>query len=331
MAGPGPAKNAEMDLNLCRVFIDIAEAKSLTRAAERGGMTRSNVSRRLRALETEMGTQLLRRTTRNVELTQAGQLLYRRCLAMMEELQRARDAIHQLRSTVSGEVGVRVPTGFGHFYLKPLILGFCREHPDIRLRLLINDQMADLVASKVDLAVQITSAPLDDLVATRLCDVRWNFVATPACLQALEQSLGRPLRAPADLLQARLILPLAMGGRLAWLAGSGDDGVAAALDVLPSLQSGDYRLLYDAVLDGLGLALLPDYVTSAALAGGTLVAVLDQVVFSGLGNAMYLVRMPDRQPTMAARAFQQFLREAIITAAPSWQAGAEEAGADLSS
>ena len=84
MAGPGPAKNAEMDLNLCRVFIDIAEAKSLTRAAERGGMTRSNVSRRLRALETEMGTQLLRRTTRNVELTQAGQLLYRRCLAMME-------------------------------------------------------------------------------------------------------------------------------------------------------------------------------------------------------------------------------------------------------
>jgi len=202
MAGPGPAKNAEMDLNLCRVFIDIAEAKSLTRAAERGGMTRSNVSRRLRALETEMGAQLLRRTTRNVELTQAGQLLYRRCLAMMEELQRARDAIHQLRSTVSGEVGVRVPTGFGHFYLKPLILGFCREHPDIRLRLLINDQMADLVASKVDLAVQITSAPLDDLVATRLCDVRWNFVATPACLQALEQSLGRPLRAPADPLAA---------------------------------------------------------------------------------------------------------------------------------
>lgn len=328
MAGPGPAKNPEMDLNLCRVFIDIAEAKSLTRAAERSGMTRSNVSRRLRALETEMGAQLLRRTTRNVELTQAGQLLYRRCLAMMEELQRARDAIHQLRSTVSGEVGVRVPTGFGHFYLKPLMLSFCREHPDIRLRLLINDQMADLVASKVDLAVQITSSPLDDLVATRLCDVRWQCVATPACLHALEQTLGRPLRAPADLLQARLILPLAMGGRLAWQTG---DGAAAVLDVLPSLQSGDYRLLYDAVLDGLGLALLPDYVASSALASGTLVAVLGDVVFSGLGNAMYLVRMPDRQPTMAARAFQQFLREAIVTAAPSWQAGAEEAGTDTHS
>jgi DNA-binding transcriptional LysR family regulator len=314
-----------MDLNLCRVFIDIAEAKSLTRAAERSGMTRSNDSRRLRALETEMGAQLLRRTTRNVELTQAGRLLYRRCLAMMEELQRAREAIHQLRSTVSGEVGVRVPTGFGHFYLKPLILDFCREHPDIRLRLLINDQMADLVASKVDLAVQITSSPLDDLVATRLCDVRWQCVATPACLHALELALGRPLREPADLLQARLILPLAMGGKLAWHAGNGGDGVAV-LDVLPSLQSGDYRLLYDAVLDGLGVALLPDYVTSSVLASGALVAVLGDVVFSGLGNAMYLVRMPDRQPTMAARAFQQFLREAIVTAAPSWQAGAEEAG-----
>jgi DNA-binding transcriptional LysR family regulator len=272
-----------------------------------------------------MGAQLLRRTTRNVELTQAGRLLYRRCLAMMEELQRAREAIHQLRSTVSGEVGVRVPTGFGHFYLKPLILDFCREHPDIRLRLLINDQMADLVASKVDLAVQITSSPLDDLVATRLCDVRWQCVATPACLHALELALGRPLREPADLLQARLILPLAMGGKLAWHAGNGGDGVAV-LDVLPSLQSGDYRLLYDAVLDGLGVALLPDYVTSSVLASGALVAVLGDVVFSGLGNAMYLVRMPDRQPTMAARAFQQFLREAIVTAAPSWQAGAEEAG-----
>ncbi|MBY0409653.1 MAG: LysR family transcriptional regulator, partial [Burkholderiaceae bacterium] len=141
-----------MNLNLCLVFIDIAEAKSLSGAARRSGMTRSNVSRRLKSLETEMGTQLVRRTTRNVELTQAGQLMYRHCLAMLQELQHARNAIHQLRSTVSGDVGVRVPTGFGHFYLKALILAFCREHPAIRLRLLINDQMGDLIASKVDLA-----------------------------------------------------------------------------------------------------------------------------------------------------------------------------------
>ena len=302
-----------MDLNLCRVFIDIAEAQSLSGAARRSGMTRSNVSRRLKSLETEMGAQLLRRTTRNMELTQAGQLLYRRCLAMMEELQCARNAIHQLGSTVSGDVGVRVPTGFGHFYLKPLILSFCREHPDIRLRLLINDQLGDLVSSKVDLAVQITSSPLDDLVATKLCEVRWHFVATPACLQALD----RPLWEPASLMDARLILPLAMGKKIAFHARDG--AVSGSLDVSPSIQSGDYQLLYDAALADLGVALLPNYVTANAIASGALTPVLSHVVFPGLGHAMYLVRMPDRQPTMAARAFLQFLREAIVTAAQNWQ------------
>ncbi|CAB5682482.1 D-malate degradation protein R [Delftia tsuruhatensis] len=309
------ANNAVMDLNLCRVFIDIAEAGSLTGAAQRSGMTRSNVSRRLKALESEMGTQLLRRNTRSVELTQAGRLLYQSCLAMMRELQSARNAIHQLRSTVSGEVGVRVPTGFGHFYLKPLILSFCREHPDIRLRLLINDQLGDLVASKVDLAVQITSSPLDDLVATKLCEVRWHFVATPACLQAL----AGPLREAADLAHARLILPLAMGSRLAFHTQGG--AAAGSMEVSPSLQSGDYRLLYEAVTAGQGLALLPHYVTAGAIADGRLVPVLEHVDFPGLGNAMYLVRMPDRQPTMAARTFQQFLREAIVSAVPCWLPG----------
>lgn len=304
-----------MDLNLCRVFIDIAEAQSLSGAARRSGMTRSNVSRRLKSLETEMGAQLLRRTTQNMELTQAGQLLYRRCLAMMEELQCARNAIHQLGSTVSGDVGVRVPTGFGHFYLKPLILNFCREHPSVRLRLIINDQLGDLVSSKVDLAVQITSSPLDDLVATKLCEVRWYFVATPACLQALD----KPLWEPASLLDARLILPLAMGNKIAFYARGG--AVSDSLEVSPSIQSGDYQLLYDAALADLGVALLPNYVTANAIATGVLTPVLSHVVFPGLGHAMYLVRMPDRQPTMAARAFLQFLREAIVTAAQSWQEG----------
>lgn len=303
-----------MDLNLCRIFIDIAEAQSLSGAARRSGMTRSNVSRRLKRLETEMGAQLLRRTTRNVQLTQAGQLLYQRCLAMMQELQGARNAIHQLRSEVSGEVGVRVPTGFGHFYLKSLILDFCREHPAVRLRLLINDQLGDLVASRVDLAVQITSSPLDDVVATRLCDVHWHCVATPACLQALTA----PLRQPEDLLATRLILPLAMGGKLVFQAGA--HSPPNSLEVAPSIQSGDYRLLYDAVLADLGVALLPHYVSNHAIASGALLRVLPQLLFPGLGNAMYLVRMPERQPTLAARAFQQFLREAIVTASQHWPA-----------
>lgn len=301
-----------MDLNLVRMFIAIAESRNLTDAAERSGMTRSNVSRRLKALEREYGAQLLRRTTKHAELTQAGRLLYGHCQQAMNELQDARRKIEQMHQTVSGEIRVRIPTGLGHFYLKPLILEFCRNYPELQLRLVINDQIHDLVASKVDLAIHITSDPLNDHVATKVCDIHWCLVCTP---QHLEQN-ALHLNEPADLKQARLIAPLTLGQRLEFTDPDGSGSVLVQHGA--SIQSGDYQFLFNAASQGLGIALLPSYAVCEALRRGHLVRVLQRHVVQGVGNALYLVRASNRQPSAATVAFIDLLTTSIRTMAPHW-------------
>ena len=301
-----------MDLNLVRMFIAIAESRNLTDAARRSGMTRSNVSRRLSALEREYGAQLLRRTTKHVELTQAGRLLYGHYQQAMNELQDARREIEQMHHTIGGELRVRIPTGLGHFYLKPLILDFCKSHPELQLRLLINYQIHDLVASKVDLAIHITSAPLDDHVATKLCSIRWYLVCTPQYLQQHALDVNQP----ADLKRTKLIAPLTMGQRMEFTHPGGSEKVL--LQHSASIQSGDYQFLFNAATHGLGVALLPSYAVCDALKRGDLVRVLAHYEVLGVGNALYVVRASNHQPSAATVAFIDLLSTSICTMAAHW-------------
>ncbi|CAM4160529.1 LysR family transcriptional regulator [Bordetella muralis] len=303
-----------MDLNLVRLFVAIAESKNLTDAASRSGVTRSNVSRRLGMLEKEYGAQLLRRTTRYMELTQAGRILYEHCLHALNELRSAQLKIDQIHQTVSGEIRMRIPTGLGHFYIKPLILEFCKTHPELNLRLVINDQIHDLVASKVDLAIHITSAPLEDHVATHVCDIQWGLFCTPAYLR----SLVHPLEEPRSIKHAKLIAPLNIPHRLEFSSQR-----AAAHELIqcePFIQSGDYQFLFNAATAGLGVALLPRYAVRDAIRQGALVQVLDRHEVSGVGNALYVVRAANRQPSAATLVLLDLLVTSIRKMAPSWDA-----------
>ena len=302
-----------MDLNLVRLFVAIAESRNLSDAAQRSGVTRSNVSRRLALLERQYGAQLLRRTTRHMELTQAGRILYEHCLQALNELNTAQLKIDQIHQTISGEIRVRIPTGLGHFHLKPLILEFCRAHPALNLRLVINDQIHDLVASKVDLAIHITSAPLEDHVATRVCDIHWGLFATPAYLQ----SLAAPLEHAHDIKLARLVAPLNMAHRLEFC--SHDSGLQQLVQCEPFIQSGDYQFLFNAAMENLGIALLPNYAVRDAVNQGALVQVLRGYGVKGVGDALYIVRAPNRQPSAATLALIDLLVVSIQQMAPSWR------------
>lgn len=312
-----------MDLNLVRLFVAIAESRNLSDAAQRSGVTRSNVSRRLALLEKQFGAQLLRRTTRHMELTQAGRILHGQCLQALNALQSAQLQIDQIHQTISGEIRVRIPTGLGHFHLKPLILDFCQAHPDLLLRLVINDQIHDLVASKVDLAIHITSAPLEDHVATRVCGIEWGLFATPAYLQ----TLGLALQTPQDIKHARLLAPLNIHHRLEFWQHS--DGVHEQVQSTPSIQSGDYQFLFNAAMADLGVVLLPYYAVREAMAQRGLVQVLDGFGVKGVGDALYVVRAPNRQPSAATLALIELLVSSIQKMAPGWRLGTEMAGARL--
>jgi len=293
------------DLNLVRLFVAMVESPNLSVAAQRCGMTRSNMSHRLKRLELVMGAQLLRRTTRHVELTQAGRLLYQHGVRLLDEMRAAQASIDSLGGTVRGDVRVRLPTGLGHLYLAPVLLEFARSYPDISLRVHINDNIGDLVSAEVDLALKITSAPPEDHVARRLCAIQWVLCAAPSF-----RHQGRPVRTLEELGRCSLIAPQSMGRRfdLRLMHAHGDPLV---LRVAPRLQSGDYPFLREAVLAGLGVVLLPRYAVWKELRDGLLQEVLPEFEPEGVGNAIYLLTAPNRFPSMAARTLAAFVQTHI--------------------
>lgn len=305
----------KVDLNLIRLFVTVVESRSLSEAAQRSGMTRSNMSHRLKSLELMLGAQLLTRTTRRMELTQAGELLYARGARMLEEVDAARTSIDSLGQTVSGDVRIRLPTGLGRLYLAPLLLDFARQYPDISLRVMINDHIGDLISSEVDIALKITFSPPLDQVALRLCSVFWCLCAAPAFLQ-----VHAGIHGIADLGNVDLIAPASMGRRFALKLER--RGEVLLVQVTPRLQSGDYPFIKQATLGGLGVALLPRYTVWRELAGGQLKEVLPDFLPEGVGDSLYLLTAPNRFPTLATRTLLNFITEAIARHEVDWQRAA---------
>lgn len=300
------------DLNLVRLFVAMVESRNLSAAAQRCGMTRSNMSHRLKRLELDLGAQLFRRTTRHVELTEAGQLLYRHGLRLLDEMRAAQAGIDSLDGTVRGDVRIRLPTGLGHLYLAPVLLDFARAHPDIALRVHINDGIGDLISAEVDIALKITSSPPEDHVARRLCGIQWCLCASPGFL-----ARHGPVQRIEQLGRCDLIAPQSLGRRfdLRLRLGQGDPLI---LRVAPRLQSGDYPFLREAVLAGLGVALLPRYAVWELLRDETLVPVLPAFEPEGVGDAIYLLTAPNRFPSMATRVLADFLRTHIERHVEDW-------------
>ncbi len=300
----------QVDLNLLNLFVQIVQAKSLAEAARRTGMTRSNVSMRLKKLEKSLETQLFRRSTRSIELTQQGELLYEKSLKILEDVEAVSSDIRHLSKTMKGYIRVRIPTGFGHLYLSDIFIDFIRDYPDIDLKILMNDRLDDLIESEVDFAIKITSHPNNEYVARKICDVHW-------CLSAAPDYLRRhPVVTPADLPRRKVVTPTAMGKT--FLLKLIHDRTLIRQKVSCSLQSGSYMFLRDAALKGMGIALLPRYVVHEALSRGELVEVLEDHLPEGVGNAMYFLTIPHKFTSTAPRQLMDYLEKRILALVDDW-------------
>lgn len=302
----------KLDLNLIYLFVTIVQSQTLSEAARRTGMTRSNASRQLKALELSIGAQLLRRTTRNMEVTEAGQLLYMHGLRMLEEAETARASIESLGKSVRGDVRIRLPTGLGHLYLTSVLLEFAQSYPDVTLRVLINDYIGDLISAEVDVALKITSMPPEDHVARKICSIGWCLCASPDFI-----AKHGPISTLEDLARCALIAPASFGRRFDLKLDA--NGVRMLLRAAPRLQSGDYPYLLQAALSSLGVALLPRYAVWRQLQAGTLQEVLPQYEPEGVGNSVYLLTAANRFPTMATRTLMNFITDQIGQHEPNWR------------
>jgi DNA-binding transcriptional LysR family regulator len=291
------------------VFVRVVELKSFSAAARASGSTKSTVSKQVRRLEQALGAKLLNRTTRHLDLTEAGQLAYQHGVRIVEETSALRSSVDGLQASPRGHLRVTTSVAFGNLHLTRLISQFLALYPDIGVTLTLSDRSVDVVEEGFDIAVRLTSTPIDSVVARRLASFEYVVCATPAYLRA-----HAAIDAPADLAAHNCIINGAARDTTWRLV---RDGAVTDVAVSGRLAVNGSESCRAAVLDGAGVGLLATFAIGDDLQAGRLEAVLPQYTPEGaFGNSIYAIFTPSRFVAPKMRVFVDFLVAAFAAGLP---------------
>lgn len=293
-------------------FVCVAQQGSISAAAIALATTPSVLSRALARLEARLGVQLLRRTTRRLSLTEAGQRYLEQSAAAFGLIEEVERDIQGQGGTLGGRLRLSAPTTYGHHRLPPLLHRFATLHPQVHVELSISNRNVDLVAEGYDLAIRMGALPDSGLAARKLEDAALCLVAAPAYLQAA----GTP-QTVAELAQHHC-LPFVMPstGRIA--AWGFRDATGQDLDwhAPPRLHVADDVLGVVSLAEaGLGICQTYDFVAAPALAAGRLVELLPQ--HRGRTRPFSVIYAPHRRLSAAARALIEVLAAGESLPAPA--------------
>jgi len=298
MTDPTPDQMAGMT-----VFARVVEANSFSGAARTLGSTKSAVSKQVARLEAQLGVQLLRRTTRRLSLTDAGQVFYDRATHAVALAREAQHAVLALTESPRGLLRVTAPLSFGRLRVVPLLPGFLRAYPDLRVQVVLLDRPVDLANEGFDLAIRLTRTLPADVIARKLAPIGYLL-----CAAAGYFTRATLPRVPEDLLRVNC-LRYGEGETSARWHLEGPEGRRSVL-ADGNLRVNNSEALRAAMLDGLGVALLPDYVVADDLRARRAVRVLPAwAPRAPFGTSAYAVWLPDRHLPAKLRAFIDFLRE----------------------
>jgi DNA-binding transcriptional LysR family regulator len=291
------------DLHLLTV---LAETRSYTQAARRLGISKASVSSRIAELERAAGVPLVRRTTRSVGLTQAGQQLADETRASFERISQSFSGIRDLAGTPRGLLRVTAPVALGRQYVAPHLPTFLLKYPEIRMELDLGDRLANLPQEGFDLAIRHTQAPPETHVAWQLCGSRSLLVASADYLRRH----GRPAH-PSELAQHACLLYLRDRAGQSWSfeRGSGRKAERVVVTVDGPLRANNSEVLREAVLGSLGIGLLPDFSAASHLGPRQLVPVLPEWRPLGFfGDGIYAIRPWSAHVPRAVQCFVDHLK-----------------------
>lgn len=254
-----------MELDTLRIFVEVARRGGVAAVARERDVEPSSISRAVAGLEERLGTRLFQRTTRQVALTEAGEIYLSRVEPLVEELERAGEDAMAATAGPAGTLRITTSVAFGHMKLVPLLPALKSAYPALRLDLLLTDANLDLVAERIDLAIRLAPRVEGDFVAARLLRTRYHVCATPNYLKA-----AAPLEVPEHLSQHRCLLSALPDFRSRWKFRSAS-GEIREVPVSGDLFTTNALALRECALAGMAPALLPDWLIGADLAAGRLV------------------------------------------------------------
>lgn len=254
------------DLEAWAIFAAVADHRSFSGAAAAIGVSKATVSKAVSRLEAQLGQSLFHRTSRRLALTEAAEPLAERARRMVAEAVAAEETARDAAAAPAGRIRLAAPMSFGVANVAPLVAEFLASHPAVDVELRLSDARVDIVAGGFDLALRIGDLADSSLRARRLCTIDSFVVASPAYIAGAE----RPEH-PADLQRHRLLRYLNATGP--WRFRNAD-GEEASVRPAGPLSADSGEALLPALLAGLGVSVLPDFIVGPHLAGGALVRLL---------------------------------------------------------
>lgn len=237
----------DIQLNDIALFVEVAKRKNFSHAAEALNIPASTLSRRVTDLETHIGMKLLTRTTRRIELTEAGLMYFERCRPIIEEISVAHDHLLDMAAQPKGRLRVSMPASLAQLFLPPVIQSFRSQYPDIECDFELNMQPIDPISNPFDLVLRFGQQPDSNLVARQIVLMEHRLYASPRYL-----SLHGTPRTPADLGHHECLRPAMNDAYSYWVLHSGDK--VERIGVSGRLAANNVGMLARLASQGLGIA-----------------------------------------------------------------------------
>lgn len=258
-----------LDLNYCFLFVRLVDAGSFTKAAELLKMPKSRVSRHLAALESELGVQLVFRTTRHFQLSEAGSQFYARAKNAIIELDSAIQDTSRTTNELRGTIRLTAPEDVGVVLLPPIIDTFRKIHPLVNFELVLSNSVLNLTRDAIDIAIRIGKLSDSLLRARRIGEVSSYVVASPELLRRMGD-----INKPEDLLHGPALSFGDYRNPMQWRFKSGKKEVN--LRLVPHVLVNNFFMLRELVLRGHGFAEITRFIVRDDLKHGSLVRILPQ-------------------------------------------------------
>ncbi|VVE43232.1 LysR family transcriptional regulator [Pandoraea terrae] len=297
------------------VFVRIAELGSLSAAARDLNLSPSAVSKSLAQLEDQLGVLLVKRTTRNLTLTDSGRIIFERANDILADLETTLDAARQSKNP-EGNLRITCSMAFGSKQLTPILGRYLDGNPKVTASIALDDRLSNLVEENYDLAARITSRTDFGYAARKLATIHWVYCAAPDYLDSNE-----PIRAPTDLVRHRcLVYPtMTLGGAWSFRRGENTQQIA----VKTALESNSSLALREAALHGHGVACLPTYLVSPDIIQGALRVVVPEYR-SAITHTLYAMYYRSKYANALVRSFIDFVVD-DVGAVPHWDRALREA------
>ncbi len=258
------------NLNRLAYFVAVVDAGSFTRAAEYLGITKAVVSQQVAKLEQEVGTTLLMRTTRRVQASEAGLLFHARCVSILREAEDALGELAQGRTEPKGLLRITAPYDYGTSVVVPLVTAFSRRYTDCKVELNLSDTMVDLVADNMDLAIRVGWLADSSMQARRIASFRQLMVGSKAFAREIAA-----LSEPIDCAPLPFVANNALRAPLEWTFAR-SDGAVRSVCFKADIAINTTPAVMEAVRQGAGLSVLPDFLATSGLLAGDLIPVLPE-------------------------------------------------------